>query len=56
MGASRKVEIKALEEHGAFIRVLGKDVPNDEVCTSGRFVYTLKRKPLKAGHAKQRHI
>ena len=27
-------------------------VPSDEVCINGRFVYTAKRKPVKAGHTK----
>ena len=28
----------------------GEDVPKDEVCINGRFAYTIKRKPLKAGN------
>ena len=29
-----------------------KDVPKDEVCSDGRFVYTIMNKPLKDGHEK----
>ena len=53
---ARKVGIKALEDHGAFIMVLIKDVPRDGVCTNGSLVYTAKHKPLKAGHSKNRGI
>ena len=31
-------------------------VPKDEVCINGRCVYTIKHKPLKAGHTKPTHI
>ena len=47
-----EVEIKALGEHGAFLRVLRNDVPKDGVCINGRFVYAIKHKPLKAVHAR----
>ena len=36
----------------AFVRVLGRGVPKDEVCIDGRSVYIIKHKPLKSGHAK----
>ena len=36
----------------AFLRASSKDVPKDEACISGRFVYTRKRKTLKSGHAR----
>ena len=49
-GASRQVEIEELEDHGVFRRALRKDVPKDEVCINGRFVYTTKHKPMEAGH------
>ena len=51
-GAARQVEIKALEDHGTFRMVLRKDVPKDEVCINGRFVYTTKHNPPEDGHAK----
>ena len=50
-GAARQEAIKALEGHGPFIRLVRKDVPKDEVCINGRFVYAIKNKPLKDGHA-----
>ena len=46
----RKVEIDALEEHGAFMRALSKDAPRDGVCIYGRFVYTTQHKSLGARH------
>ena len=58
-GASRQVQIKALEENGwggGFIRALGKDGPKGEVRIDGRFVYAVKRKPLKSRHAKNTGI
>ena len=50
--ASRKVEIKELEDNGAFIAVLSKDVPRDGVRISGTFLYTTKHQPLRAGHTR----
>ena len=41
-----------LEWHNTFARVMGEGVPKDEVRINGRFVYTRKHKPLKAGHVK----
>ena len=41
-----------MEEHNTFIRVLIMDVPKDELCIDGRFVYTVMHKLLKAGHVK----
>ena len=35
----------------SYVRVLEKDFPKDEVCIHGRFVYAIKRKPLKDAHA-----
>ena len=32
--------------------MLRKDVHKDEICISGRFVYTSKHKPLGDGHAR----
>ena len=32
--------------------VLRKDVPKDEVCINGRFVYEIKHMPLGDGHAR----
>ena len=32
------------------------DVPNDEVCIDGRFVYAIQNKPLESGQAKTRNI
>ena len=46
-GDARIVEIQALEEHVTFIRVTQNDSPKDEACVNGRFVYTMKHKPLK---------
>ena len=37
-GASRQVEIKALDDHGAFIMVLEMDVDKDELCINGSFL------------------
>ena len=54
--ASRKVEIKDLEDRGAFMRMLTKDVPNGEVRIDGRFVYAIKNNPLNAGRKKLTHI
>lgn len=51
-GGAGEIERNALEEHGAFFRVLGKVLPKDEVCINGRFAYTIKRNSLKAGRAK----
>ena len=48
---SRKVAIKALGGHGAFIRVLSKGVPRDGSCIDGRCVYTMKNNPSEAGRA-----
>ena len=48
--AARQVEIKALEAHGTFIRVLSNDFPRGGVCIDGRSAYTIKHKPLEAGH------
>ena len=44
--------IKELEAHGAFIRVLSREVPRDGVCIDGRFVYAMKHNPLKAAPTK----
>ena len=46
------IEIKALGDHGGFIRLLNKDAPSDGVCIDGMFVYTTKRTPLEPGHTK----
>ena len=51
-GAAMDVEIIALEDRGAFIRVSSKDVPSDGVCIDGMFVYTSKHTPLQSGHSK----
>ena len=40
---ARKIEIKALGDHGAFIMFLRKDVHKDEVCVNDRFDYTVKQ-------------
>ena len=40
----------------AFIRASGKDVPKEEACIDGRFVYTINHKHSKSGHTKQGHI
>lgn len=45
-GAKRKVALKALEVHGAFIIASGNDAHKEEVCTCGVFVYTIKHNPL----------
>ena len=46
------VEIKAIEDHIAFIMVLSKDVPRDGVCVNGVIVYTATQEPSKEGHIK----
>ena len=53
---ARKMEIGVFGDHGAFIRVLSKDVARDGVRTYGRFVYTTKNKALKSAIQKQKHI
>ena len=52
--SERKLGIQALEERGASIRVANakEDVPKDEVCITGWFVYTMKNEPLQAGRSK----
>ena len=50
--AARQVGIIALKEHEAFVGVSKKGGPQDEVGIDGRFLHTIKPKPLKAGHAK----
>ena len=48
-----QLAIQDLEDHGgAFVRVLEKDVPIDEVCNVGMFFYTVKHKHLESGHTK----
>ena len=50
-GDSAEVEIEALRDRDTFIRVPQWGVAKEEVCIIGRFVYTMRRKPLKAGRA-----
>ena len=50
--AERKVEIKALGGRNTFIRVMRCGVSKGEVCINGRFGYTAKNNPMKAGRAK----
>ena len=52
--AARKIEIEieAIEKHGAFIRIPFCRIPIDESLIEGRFVYTIKNKPLSAGYEK----
>ena len=50
--SERQIEIGALGWHGTFRALLRNDVPKYEVCINARFVYTIKHKPLEAGHSK----
>ena len=45
------IDIGALEEHGAFVRLLSKDVPKYGVCINAMSAYTIKGKPLEDGHS-----
>ena len=46
------VEIKASGRRNTFVRVLQDESPKGEVRINGMFVYTMRRKPLKAGRPK----
>ena len=54
-GDARKIEIEAIGKHGTFIRVPFSEIPDGESLIAGRFVYTIKNKPIDAGR-KTGHI
>ena len=52
-GAPReKLKSKQSKKHGTFIRVPFDQIPPGESLIEGRFVYTIKNKPLSAGYGK----
>ena len=52
-GAARKIEIEAIEKHGAFIRISPGQVPIGESLIEGRFVYAIKINPFQRDMGKQ---
>ena len=48
--AARKIEIEAVEKHGAPDRISFSQIPNGGSLIEGRFVYTIKNKPTSAGY------
>ena len=51
-GRYRNAEMKALEEHGTFVRILKSEIPKGSVSIDGRFAYNTQSNPLHAGHAR----
>ena len=46
------IEIQSVRREWGIYNGIRKNVPRDGGCINGRFMYTTKRKPLKAGHTR----
>ena len=46
--SARRIEIRALRDHGSIIMAFSKDVPRDGVCINGSFLYTTQYNPSEA--------
>ena len=50
--SAMKTERRAIEKHGAFVRIPYSDMPDGDSLIGGIFFYTGGNKPLRAGYAK----